>query len=424
MVLVSGPAPSVQFSWDGPGALAGGDDGKALCWDQASGRFTMVAKAAASHTHAPSDLSQGGATSGQVLAWNGSAWVATTPAAGVTDHGALTGLGDDDHAGYVLLAPAASTRNVIQPTGAAVVPLVVKGAASQSAALQTWQNSAGTALLQVTASGQLCYGLGGNGAFATFGSASLQLGTWGTTQVGVNWIASNTLGVVSMNATNTGLVVRGASGMSVNIIEAQVSTGTVVARVGPTGAGLFQPSTDVAPLVLKGHASATANLLELQNSAGAVKASVSPYGSISCLSISMSSTGGGLMFGSNGQWGSSADSTWELPWMDYAYSSTAWMRFASVASPTMGAAVWIQNPTSVGNHVLRLRGKNGQTGHLVLMEDSALSLQFAIAGNGRIYTNQAVANTNTPSGATVQAMPFYNAAGTLLGYAPLYAAPW
>lgn len=101
---MSGPAPSVQFAWDGPGALAGGDDGKALCWNNATGKFVLTAKAAAAHTHAPSDLSQGGATSGQVLAWNGSAWVATTPAAGVTDHGALTGLGDDDHSIYALLA--------------------------------------------------------------------------------------------------------------------------------------------------------------------------------------------------------------------------------------------------------------------------------------------------------------------------------
>lgn len=114
---MGGPAPSVQYAWDGPGSLAGGDDGKALCWNQSTGRFAMVAKAAASHTHAPSDLSQGGASSGQVLAWNGSAWVATTISGGVTDHGALTGLGDDDHSIYPLLAGRSGGQTLVGGTG-------------------------------------------------------------------------------------------------------------------------------------------------------------------------------------------------------------------------------------------------------------------------------------------------------------------
>lgn len=47
-------------------------------------------------------LDQSGATTGQVLSWDGSAWVPTTGAGGggVTDHGLLTGLADDDHTQY------------------------------------------------------------------------------------------------------------------------------------------------------------------------------------------------------------------------------------------------------------------------------------------------------------------------------------
>jgi hypothetical protein len=42
-------------------------------------------------------------TSGQVLAFDGSAWTPTTPAGGgVADHGTLTGLTDDDHPQYLL----------------------------------------------------------------------------------------------------------------------------------------------------------------------------------------------------------------------------------------------------------------------------------------------------------------------------------
>lgn len=40
------------------------------------------------------------AISGQNLVWDGTNWVNQTPPAGVTDHGLLTGLGDDDHSIY------------------------------------------------------------------------------------------------------------------------------------------------------------------------------------------------------------------------------------------------------------------------------------------------------------------------------------
>lgn len=69
---------------------------------------SLDAKAAASHTHALTDLSNvnvAGATDGQALVLQGSQWGAATISAGggggVTDHGALTGLGDDDHPQYL-----------------------------------------------------------------------------------------------------------------------------------------------------------------------------------------------------------------------------------------------------------------------------------------------------------------------------------
>jgi len=45
--------------------------------------------ATASHTHALADLQQGGATSGQVVAWNGSAWAPATPSGGGGGSGLL-----------------------------------------------------------------------------------------------------------------------------------------------------------------------------------------------------------------------------------------------------------------------------------------------------------------------------------------------
>lgn len=59
-----------------------------------------LAKANVVHTHDLDNLNQSGAISGQVPVWNGSEWEPQTPSGGVTDHGLLSGLGDDDHTQY------------------------------------------------------------------------------------------------------------------------------------------------------------------------------------------------------------------------------------------------------------------------------------------------------------------------------------
>ena len=56
-------------------------------------------------TIARGDIGQNGCTAGQVFQWSGSAWVCAT-ITGVTDHGALTGLADDDHPQYFNLGQA------------------------------------------------------------------------------------------------------------------------------------------------------------------------------------------------------------------------------------------------------------------------------------------------------------------------------
>jgi len=47
------------------------------------------------------DVSAGSPSIGQVLSWDGSNWVPSTSTPGSTDHGSLTGLGDDDHLQYL-----------------------------------------------------------------------------------------------------------------------------------------------------------------------------------------------------------------------------------------------------------------------------------------------------------------------------------
>lgn len=73
----------------------------------------------------------------------------------------------------VILAPNGSTRNVIQPTGAAVVPLKIKGYSGQSAHLQDWENSSTTVLAAIDQNGAaVTTGLdAGSGTITTTGTA-------------------------------------------------------------------------------------------------------------------------------------------------------------------------------------------------------------------------------------------------------------
>lgn len=54
----------------------------------------------------------------QVLTWSGTTWEPRAPTTGVSDHGALTGLSDDDHPQYVLADGMRSTTNGFAVTGA------------------------------------------------------------------------------------------------------------------------------------------------------------------------------------------------------------------------------------------------------------------------------------------------------------------
>lgn len=78
---------------------------------------------------------------------------------GVTDHGALTGLADDDHTHYAILAPTASARNVIQPTAGAVIAAILKAHAAQSVDIFQIQDSAAAVLLRINQNGWVGIGV-------------------------------------------------------------------------------------------------------------------------------------------------------------------------------------------------------------------------------------------------------------------------
>lgn len=109
-----------------------------------------------------------------------------------------------------------STPNVIIPQSSSTIPLTVRGASSQSANLQQWQNSA-SANVSIVFS---------DGSFSTGGYISV-----GNT----NKSSTNAIFAQSINSSHKGIVVKGASGQTANLQEWQNSSGSALARVEPDG---------------------------------------------------------------------------------------------------------------------------------------------------------------------------------------------
>jgi hypothetical protein len=211
------------------------------------------------------------------------------------DHGALTGLGADDHNQYLLNVPSSSTRNVIQPALSTVKPLVIQGAASQSANLTEWQDSAGTILARISANGQL--GLGT--------APALKCHIYNSTG-GINLIRAevgDSLGVLvsirnidrewffGINSSEQ-FIIRDGTGGNVDVMRLEPGAplnSIYITAAGLVGIGTSGPGATLGilcgaaankGLLVKAAASQSANLMEVQNSAASILFAVEADGDI------------------------------------------------------------------------------------------------------------------------------------------------
>jgi hypothetical protein len=186
--------------------------------------------------------------------------------------------------------------DIIQASLSTVIPLVVKGAASQSANLQEWQDSAGNLLGRITSTGVTSF-YGGSNIFP------------GDVRAGTSSYLTAALSVASRVATESGLAVRGFASQSANLQEWQNSAGGVLLGIDSTGslnigAGssniwkiknqtsavmewqpvqgfMFLPyGASNRPVTIKGAASQTGNLTEWQNNNGDVLSKITSDGSL------------------------------------------------------------------------------------------------------------------------------------------------
>jgi len=216
---------------------------------------------------------------------------------------------------------------LINTAGVANKGLIVRGAASQTADLQQWQNSDGTVLTRVDSAGELTatqlkssgdiriqsgsnlFESSNTGPYLNFGSSALTVNHRGVT-------------------TTTSFIVKGMASQTANLQEWQNSAGTILPSIGPNGTmtlksvnsaniatfyngtngygaggitynGLFNinganmgfpytstgatlnvnaGASNIIPLTVKGVASQTADLQQWQNSAGTVLAKIDSSG--------------------------------------------------------------------------------------------------------------------------------------------------
>lgn len=217
--------------------------------------------------------------------------------------GVLTGFyraGGVFHLGTALIGGTALAVN-LDYQGATTTGIRVRGAASQTASLQEWQNSAGTVLSYVNSSGQLHAGV----TAANIGSNSF----------GPAWDTAAVLNASPYDSSWKGLVVRGAASQSNNLTEWQNSAATVVAQVEPAGrlrsSGLITGNmtqtqgqsggigaiatfgttlTSQPNVVVMGITSQTANLTEWQNNSGGLLMAINSAGR-----MAFNSTNGGIV---------------------------------------------------------------------------------------------------------------------------------
>lgn len=208
-----------------------------------AGAPAFVVQGAASQT---ADLQRWQDNAGSVLAW-------VTSIGNIVSTKRIHGGGDTSIAGALTAVPLATGEPAI----------IARGLAAQTADLQQWQNSGGTALATVSAGGAVVTNGGyiGNpsGTFAHF---------------------------IPRNAAYRGLIVQGAASQTADLTQWQDSAGAVLAYLSAGGSfqarRIFAVSTDPAlpPLISKGASTQSADLQQWQNSAGTVLFKVAADGSL------------------------------------------------------------------------------------------------------------------------------------------------
>ena len=277
-----------------------------------------------------------------------------------------------------------------------VIGLTVKGAASQTADLQQWQNSAGTVNTYVTSSGQFAstraYLSEANvGPDYTTGTQGyLKLGTFATTK--------------------PQLTIRAIASQTANFTEWQNSSGTILARVSAGGAivtsgvGVFgsqsplnnsqlsvvNQNASFPAITVRGIDFQTADLQQWQNSAGTVLAKVDSTGAMFTTTAA-----------ANTNTTQVATTAFVIDQIDASTQPGALYQTTAPTSPEIGQ-IWIdsdENVTTFDSNIIRRKAITATAGQTVFTADLPFIDGFEqIFMNGLLLvktTDYATSNSNT-----------------------------
>ena len=320
---------------------------------------------------------------------------AAVPAAQI-DHGGLAGLGDDDHPQYLKVANYTSppTRVFAGDFSDVVIP-----GAGDDLKFGRWNNTlqrlewAPVSVSPGGSSGQVQYhggsGFAGHSGFIYDGAGKMTLATAlvvpairPSLDSNASWKLQNAAGttdVVTLDSTN-------------GLVQFRIAKSSVFRAVATSQPGMIRNDS----------------IMEIQSSDGAsIYWDLRNDGQPRFYS-QMSMGAGCVTYGNIDFWAGGIRRA-EVTNVPLLQPNTTNFLIHTIAATNTG---------------LIIRGATSQSANLQEWQNSGNTVQFAVGPTGKILTNQAVSNTNTPSGATTKAVPLYDIAGTLLGYFPLFASLW
>jgi hypothetical protein len=359
------------------------------------GTIPFIVKGAASQT---ADLQQWQDSAGTVLAYVAANGHLLTPRLNITNGGNIV-----DSAGTTPYFAFGSNQIAIYARNAAYKPLVIQGAASQSANLQEWQDSSGSVITRI----------GPNGHLLT----TVQLSATSALTAGTNNYLTASLSVIPLNASIIGAVIRRVTSQTADLMQWQDQTGGILGTINKDGAITLNSSTSLGAalnaytswsgatgIIVKGSASQTANLQEWQDSSGNVLSKIDSFGAFKTASTASFGTisGGGVWGGyapvveiRNTSASTSAINIFAnggpaiRVYDGSGYQRGAWNQDGSIVvgqSNTKLAtlSVYADSATSVGTII---RGAASQTANLQQWQNSSGTVLSSFSSNGRLAIN-------------------------------------
>ena len=330
----------------------------------------------------------------------------------------------------------------INTLSASTKGLIVKGSLSQNANLQEWQNSSGTVLAYVDKDGIL----GASSSSITYNAyAQYAYSYYLMAGAGESFVSGTTAHFTARDASTKGLVIKGFASQTANLQEWQNSAGSVLAKVNQNGEGTFSIKVSVGSdmgaalnvlpytasqtgVILRGATSQTANLQEWQTSTGALVGWVDGNGSaffnsnfqingVSAVGISPQSTSQLIVKTNSASriglvvQAASSQTANIQEWQNSSGGGIAFIdpygNLLAQGIHTYYAAIFQESDPSLTP--VTVQGAPSQTANLQSWKDSSYTTLSSISSSGVISGRGLLISTSTN---TTNAGTFYNAAGT------------